>query len=54
MPVIPPSCGGESVRHTRWVRPDMRFFVPSEWLVNWWGSFRPVALDRLPSWEDLR
>lgn len=45
---------GGSVRHTRWVRPDMRFFVPSEWLVNWWGSFRQVALDRLPSWADLR
>ena len=52
--VRPAGSQDESVRHTRWGRPDMRIFVPSEWLVNWSGSFRQVALDRLSSWEELR
>lgn len=52
--VRPAGSQDESVRHTRWGRPDKRFFVPSEWLVNWSGSFRQVALDKLESWDDLR
>ena len=52
--VRPAGSQDESVRHTRWGRPDKRIFVPSEWLVNWTGSFRQVALDRLTDWDDLR
>ena len=35
-------------------RPDKRIFVSSEWLVNWPGTFRQVALDRIESWDVLR
>ena len=52
--VRPAGSQDESVRHTRWGRPDKRIFVPSEWLVNWTGSFREVALDRLENWDALR
>ncbi len=44
----------ESARHTRWSRPDKRIFVSSEWLTNWQGTFRQVALDMLDNWDELR
>ena len=52
--VRPAGSQDESVRHTRWGRPDNRIFVSSEWLVNWAGSFRQVALDKIDNWDDLR
>lgn len=52
--VRPVGSQDESVRHTRWGRPDKRIFVSSEWLVNWPGTFRQVALDRIESWDALR
>ena len=52
--VRPAGSQDESVRHTRWGRPDKRIFVSSEWLVNWPGTFRQVALDRIESWDVLR
>lgn len=52
--VRPAGSQDESVRHTRWGRPDNRIFVSSEWLVNWSGSFRQVALDKIDNWDDLR
>ncbi len=44
----------ESIRHTRWGRPDGKYFTTSEWLTNWQGSFRQVTLDRLSDWSKLR
>ena len=52
--VRPAGSQDESVRHTRWGRPDRKYFTTSEWLTHWQTSFREVALDRLPSWDDLR
>ena len=52
--VRPAGSQDESVRHTRWGRPDQRIFVSSEWLVNWPGSFRQVALDRIDNLDELR
>ena len=52
--VRPAGTQDESVRHTRWARPDHRCFVPSEWLTNWQGSFREDALDRIGDPKALR
>lgn len=52
--VRPAGSQDESVRHTRWGRPDKRYFVSSEWLVNWSGNFRQVALDKIENWDVLR
>lgn len=52
--VRPAGSQDESVRHTRWGRPDKRIFVSSEWLVNWTGTFREVALDKIKDWDVLR
>ena len=52
--VRPAGSQDESVRHTRWGRPDKRYFVPSEWLVSWTGTYRQVALDKIKNWDDLR
>lgn len=52
--VRPAGSQDESVRHTRWGRPDMKYFTTSEWLTHWQTAFREVALDRLPCWDDLR
>ena len=52
--VRPAGSQDESLRHTRWGRTDMRIFVSSEWLVNWTGSFRQVALDMIDDWDALR
>ncbi len=52
--VRPAGSQDESIRHTRWGRPDGRYFIPSEWLVNWSGSFRQVTLDMLDDWNILR
>lgn len=52
--VRPAGSQDESVRHTRWARPDHRCFVTSEWLTNWQGTYREVALDMLDDWDVLR
>ena len=52
--VRPAGSQDESVRHTRWGRPDRKYFTTSEWLTHWQTSFREVALDRLSNWDDLR
>ena len=52
--VRPAGSQDESVRHTRWARPDRRCFVLSHWLSNWQGTFREVALDRMKDWTILR
>ncbi len=52
--VRPAGSQDESVRHTRWGRPDKRIFVPSEWLPSWPGTFREVALDMVPDRTVLR
>lgn len=52
--VRPAGSQDESVRHTRWARPDHRCFVTSEWLTNWQGSFREVALDMIDNKDILR
>ncbi len=52
--VRPAGSQDESVRHTRWGRPDKRYFTLSEWLTNWQGTFRQVALSRMADWDVLR
>ncbi len=52
--VRPAGSQDESVRHTRWGRPDGKYFTTSEWLTNWQGSYREVALDRISDWDKLR
>ena len=52
--VRPAGSQDESVRHTRWGRPDGRYFTTSEWLTHWQGTYRQVALDRLDRWDELR
>jgi len=52
--VRPAGSQDESVRHTRWGRTDNRYFISSEWLINWPGSFRQVALDLIKDWDQLR
>jgi len=52
--VRPAGCQDESIRHTRWGRPDHRYFVVSEWCTAWQGAFRYIALDTLDNWDILR
>ncbi len=52
--VRPAGSQDESVRHTRWGRPDKRYFTLSEWLTNWQGTFRQVALCKMDNWDLLR
>lgn len=52
--VRPAGSQDESVRHTRWGRTDNRYFISSEWLINWPGTFRQVAMDMLDDWDVLR
>jgi len=52
--VRPAGSQDESIRHTRWGRPDNRYFIVSEWLTNWQGTYRQVALDMLDHWDALR
>ena len=52
--VRPAGSQDESVRHTHWARPDHRCFVTSEWLTNWQGTYREIALDMLDNWDLLR
>ena len=52
--VRPAGSQDESMRHTRWGRTDKRYFVTSEFLIHWSGSFRQVALDMLENWDELR
>ena len=52
--VRPVGCQDESMRHTRWGRTDMRYFVPAEWFTSWQGVFRQVALEMLDNWDVLR
>ena len=52
--VRPAGCQDESIRHTRWGRPDHRYFVTSEWCTGWQGTFRHMALNMLADWDILR
>lgn len=52
--VRPVGSQDESVRHTRWGRPDKRYFVSSEWLVNWAGTFRQASLRQMDNWDAIR
>ena len=52
--VRPAGSQDESVRHTRWGRPDHRYFVLSHLLSNWQVTFREVALDRIADRDILR
>lgn len=52
--VRPAGSQDESVRHTRWGRPDRRIFVPSEWFVAWMGAFRMETLRHTNDWSFYR
>ncbi len=52
--VRPAGSQDESIRHTRWGRPDHRYFVLSEWCTAWQGTFRHIALKMLDNWDILR
>ena len=52
--VRPAGCQDESIRHTRWGRPDHRYFVVSEWCTGWQGTFRHLILETLDDWNILR
>ena len=52
--VRPAGSQEESIRHTRWGRPDKKYFTTSEWLTSWQGTYRELALDALENWDDLR
>ncbi len=52
--VRPAGFQDESARHTRWGRPDHRFFVLSEWASAWQGTFRYIALETIKDWSVLR
>lgn len=52
--VRPAGTQDESIRHTRWGRPDHRYFVISEWLSAWQGTFRHIGLEMLEDWSALR
>jgi len=52
--VRPAGSQDESIRHTRWGRPDNRYFITSEWLTNWQGTYRQVALELIEDWDVLR
>jgi hypothetical protein len=52
--VRPAGSQDESVRHTRWGRPDKKYFTTSEWLTSWQGAYRQVALDMIDDWDALR
>ena len=52
--VRPAGCQDESIRHTRWGRPDNRYFITSEWCTGWQGTFRHLILETLDDWNILR
>jgi len=52
--VRPAGSQDESARTTRWGRMDGRYFIVSEWLVNWPGAFRQIVLDTLDDWDLFR
>lgn len=52
--VRPAGCQDESIRHTRWGRPDNRYFITSEWCTGWQGTFRHLILETLDDWDILR
>ena len=52
--VRPAGSQDESIRHTRWGRPDNRYFITSEWLTSWQGTYRQVALELVKDWDQLR
>ena len=56
--VRPAGSQDESIRHTRWGRPDKKYFTTSEWLSHWQGTYREIALcileSRGESWDVLR
>jgi hypothetical protein len=52
--VRPAGCQDESIRHTRWGRPDNRYFITSEWCTGWQGTFRHLILETLNDWSILR
>ena len=52
--VRPAGSQDESIRHTRWGRPDNRYFITSEWLTSWQGTYRQVALQLINDWDQLR
>lgn len=52
--VRPAGSQDESFRHTRWGRPDHRYFTTSEWCTSWQGCFRHIALRAMESWDALR
>ena len=52
--VRPAGSQDESIRHTRWGRPDNRYFVTSEWCTAWQGTFRHIALEMMDDWSILR
>lgn len=52
--VRPAGTQDESIRHTRWGRPDHRYFITSEWCSAWQGTFRHYDLEVLKDWDVLR
>ena len=52
--VRPAGCQDESIRHTRWGRPDNRYFITSEWCTGWQGTFRHLILETLNDLDILR
>ena len=52
--VRPAGSQDESIRHTRWGRPDKKYYTTSEWLTYWQGTYREVALAMMDNWDILR
>ena len=52
--VRPAGSQDEAFRHTRWARPDYRYFVLGESFTGWQGTFRYMDLQMLDDWSILR
>lgn len=52
--VRPAGSQDESIRNTRWGRPDGNLFVPCDWCTVWQGTFRHLVLEELTDWDILR
>lgn len=52
--VRPAGSQDESIRHTRWGRPDRKYFTTSKWCTAWQGTYRHIALEMMENWDILR
>ena len=51
--VRPAGSQDEAVFHTRWARPTLGPFQPTQWLVAWPSAFRMEILRNYPEWDVL-